>query len=744
MIGILNEKQSQARNFAKALGGMKGSYNGEEYVIAPARGHLFGFVDDPSKQVASELSGKYASWNIENLPWNEEDFKWYYEKKKDVSDVVKNIQEAFAGCDEIAIATDDDPTGEGELLAWEIIALLGLKVPKYSRIFFADESEKEIRKGFSDRKILGTGMSCMHSDPDYRQALFRTKWDYLSMQWTRIATRYSPYGQVPRQGRLKSVMVRLVGDQLKAVDEYVKKPFFQNRFRDENGVMYVNNSEPTFVSKEDVPADKYTESAVIVDSAEKKRSVPPKFLDLASLGGMLASKGISAKTVLSTYQKMYEASVVSYPRTEDKSITIEQYNELLPLVDKIADLVGVDRTLLTHRKPRKTHVSTGMAHGANRPGPKVPSDLSSLDSTYGPGARKIYEILARNYLATLCEDYEYEHQKGHLEKYPAFTGKADVPEKPGWKQVYGDTEEKNEDEFASGLGRMAKPFVYEGVNPKPKNPTMKWLMKQLEKHDVGTGATRTSIYADVTNAKSKYPLLKETKGRLSMQPNGETSYRLIQGTHIAGLDLTEKVMKQMKEIYEGKTDGKAYLHDIQQMIMDDMQTMRENSLRQKQAKTASAVGKCPLCGEDILESEKGWYCSSWKKGCKTGMFRNSFGTAFTREDFLKALAGETIENDGHKFTYDIRQAKLMEHSSPSGIACPCCGGYLNETSDRYSCPCGFGTMKKVAGVPLTQAYIAQLRENKQTEVINGFTSSKGRKFKARIKLNGKKLEFDFS
>ena len=45
--------------------------------------------------------------------------------------------------------------------------------------------------------------------------------------------------------------------------------------------------------------------------------------------------------------------------------------------------------------------------------------------------------------------------------------------------------------------------------PKPPAPTMRWLMKQLEKHDVGTGATRTSIYADVTNENSKYPLLVE-------------------------------------------------------------------------------------------------------------------------------------------------------------------------------------------------------------------------------------------
>ena len=51
MIGILAEKTSAARNFAKALGGMQGNYNGEDYIIVAARGHLYGFINDPAKQV---------------------------------------------------------------------------------------------------------------------------------------------------------------------------------------------------------------------------------------------------------------------------------------------------------------------------------------------------------------------------------------------------------------------------------------------------------------------------------------------------------------------------------------------------------------------------------------------------------------------------------------------------------------------------------------------------------------------
>lgn len=745
MIGILNEKPSQARNFAKALGGMSGSYNGEEYTIVPARGHLFGFINDPSKQVDESLSDKYKSWEIGNLPWNETDLKWIYGKKSDVDDALKNIKNTLSKCDEIVIATDDDPTGEGELLAWEVISLLKLNTKKYTRMFFADESEKEIQKAFLNRKLLGTSLSCMFDDPDYKQALFRTKWDYLSMQWTRIATKYSPYGQVPRQGRLKSVMVRIVGDQLDAIEKYVKKPFYQVRFKDENSVTYINEKEPTFEKKEDAPISKYHDSDVVCDSKTKKTTAPPKFLDLASLGGLLAPQGVSAETVLATYQRMYEAKVVSYPRTEDKCITIEQFNELLPLVDEIADLVGVDKKLLTHKTPRTTHVKTGMAHGANRPGPVVPSSLSDLDRTYGAGAEKIYVTLAKNYLATLCEDYEYEQQKGHVKDFPDFKGTANIPEKLGWKLVFDDADEKDENESSKGLGHNASPFVHEGVNPKPKAPTMKWLMKQLEKYDVGTGATRTSIYADVTNAKSKYPLLKETKGKITMQPNGISSYNLSHDTHIASLDLTEKVMKQMKMIYKGESDGKEFLHDVQQMIIDDMEVMKNNASKYNvnPAKERSVVGTCPICGSDVLEGEKGYYCSNWSKGCKTGIFKESFGLEFSLDDFFTVAKEKFIVKEGRRFKYDSEQGKLLEEGNKTSLKCPCCDNNIEETDSRYVCSCGFSIPKVAAGHTITAEEIGKLKTDKETDLINDFVSKTGKSFEAKLKLNGKKLEFEF-
>ncbi|MEU8436789.1 hypothetical protein AB0F18_28560 [Streptomyces sp. NPDC029216] len=143
------------------------------------------------------------------------------------------------------------------------------------------------------------------------------------------------------------------------------------------------------------------------------------------------------------------------------------------------------------------------AHGANRPGPK-------------------------NYPAVLAEDYLYEQRKGRLEKYPDLVGIANVPESPGGKTVFDpdtgdDADEGDGNESGKGLGRNAEPFIFGDANKRPEHPTLKWLVKQLEKCDVGTGATRASTYSEVTSDKAKYPLPTEKGQKLRPAQAGEMS-----------------------------------------------------------------------------------------------------------------------------------------------------------------------------------------------------------------------------
>lgn len=210
MIVILTEKPSAARNFAKALGGSSGTYNGDKYLIVSARGHLLAYSTDLTKQVPEELADKYKKWSMENLPWEYKDFKWIKAVLKGCGPVLKEIKEAAASASEMVIATDVDPSGEGEVIAWEILSYIRWN-GKTSRMYFTDETEENIRKAFRERKQLPAKKE---QDGDYVKAVTRSKWDFLSMQFTRIASlaaKTKGYNMILRQGRLKSVMVYMAG-----------------------------------------------------------------------------------------------------------------------------------------------------------------------------------------------------------------------------------------------------------------------------------------------------------------------------------------------------------------------------------------------------------------------------------------------------------------------------------------------------------------------------------------------------
>lgn len=708
-IVIVCEKPSAARNFAKALGGAAGTYKGEAYKITNLRGHLLEHKQ-PEKMVAASRVEDYKSWELGKLPWDHTELSWEKEPREGASGTISDVRKALTGASEIVIATDVDPSGEGFLLASELLLEYGIgKGTKISRMYFLDEAPKSIQDGFVNRKVVPD----IEKHDEHLMADTRSRWDYLSMQFTRVATKSAGQRSVLRQGRLKSAMVLLVGDGLKAYNDYVKKPYFTNKFRDENDVVYTNVDEPRFESKAEVPAS-YNVSDVVLDGRENKRTAPPKLLDLAGLSAILASKGVKAAEVLKVYQGMYEAQIVSYPRTEDRVVTPEQFNELLPKIDAIADVVGADKSLLTHRKPRATHVKTGGAHGANRPGLTVPKSLDELKAKFGPVAPLIYETLAKNYLRILAEDYVYEQQKGHVKDYPAFVGTANLPKSMGWKAVFDDSagDEVDEDENVKGLGTKASPFVYEGANKRPPHPTMKWLMQQLEKRDVGTGATRTSIYADVTNAKTKFPLLVESRGKLTLaDPCGEQSYRMLPGTRIADLEITERLNADMKAVAKGTKSADDVLAEVAEMIRADIATMAVNAVSM-----AKELDLKPIVTKEKAEGTF--------KGQQITFTREWSGHRFTDAEVADLLAGKEIEvkdfvsaKTGSKFG---AKGKLAEQTYKGkkffGFKST---GFL----DTGEIPASY------LGHKFTAKELEDLKAGKTIEV-KGYTSKAGKKFDA--------------
>lgn len=715
---IITEKPSQGRAFGKALGaapGKPGNFEGEDFIIVSARGHLYELAP-PEQQVDASLVSAYQNWDTANLPWDHTQMAFKNVPMKGVSAELKTIQQAAKGATEIAIGTDVDPSGEGGLIAGNIILELGLDAGrKLTRMYFTDEAASSVQKAFRERKQIAS----VQDFDEYRKASYRSNWDFLSMQFTRVATVSAAQRAVLRQGRLKSAMLLIVGDQLKAYTEYVRKPFFQNRFRDDHGVMYVNPEEPRHDTQDAVDTSKYATSSVVVDSKTMKSTKPPRLLDLAALSARLSGKSFKADQVLKVYQAMYEAGIVSYPRTEDKHITSEQFKEMLPIVDAIAGVAGVDPAILTVRSPRKTHVKDTGAHGANRPGMSVPKSLEAVEQAFGKLGRLIYEEVSRSFLAMFAEDYQYEAQEGHLQQYPEFMGAAAVPKVRGWKDVFfEDTDEDDEEDTSVGLGSTAEPFIHEGANQRPPHPTMKWLMKQLERRDVGTGATRTSTYAEVTNQKTKFPLMAEARGKLTLTETGDMGYRILPNTKIGDLTATEQVFNTMDEIAVGKTSADQELGVVADWVAHDIDVMKTNAAQMHQD-----LGLTPQA--QAKEKATGMW-----NGQDVSFSREWGGVRFTDDQVAQLLAGQEIsfeavsKRTGNTYTATGKLAE-QEFKGRRFVGFKPDFGPKKDANGNEVPPSSW------CKVQFTDAQVADLQAGKGVK-SDQFVSKKGKKFTATV------------
>ena len=181
---ILAEKPSAARHFAQALGGFSGFINlmpgnsgTDSYDIVAAHGHLLE-LKEPHEMVAPKLVAKYKDWtDLANFPWNSMDFTWEKRVKAGAQDTLAQIKKAALGHDAIIIATEDDPSGKGDVLGQEIVDYIGWH-KTVLRARFADESPNSFKKALATL----TDVSNKATYGAYQKGLARERFDFLSKQ----------------------------------------------------------------------------------------------------------------------------------------------------------------------------------------------------------------------------------------------------------------------------------------------------------------------------------------------------------------------------------------------------------------------------------------------------------------------------------------------------------------------------------------------------------------------------------
>ncbi len=574
---IIAEKPTAARNFQKALGGSSGVFEGDEYLIVNLFGHILAH-ETPEKTAYPQFKDTVGGFgSLENLPW---DYKWFdFDKKVPTGRDVNNIKNLIADIKGYlsegyipVIASDIDAMGEGDLLVMEVLTFIGYKGKIY-REYHVDETPAGFTKALREKKDVTARNDAL------TKAQTRSTLDFLTQQLVRAATvtiQTKGY-RLPRPvpvGRLQSVIMALVGDQIKALSEYKPSSVWESRYKLDDLVLTAPDL-PQFATKESWNGGDLPLKAKVKEvKATPGRTAPPKALSLTALGKIMATKGISAKRTMELAQKMYDDSVLTYPRTEDNFITPEQFTESLRTLDAVITLMGMDTSVFTHRTPRKTHVKEGGSHGALRPGTNIPKDIAELDGKYGNGASTVYRTVTERFLSMFLEDTEWIRHDYETEGTdPVFKGSLRVITRKG----VTDPDEDADDIKTTlpDLSKLAELYAHEVKSVAPQKPTESWLLGQLIKQNVGTASTQVPTVGRMIGKDGNFPLNSGAKASdaLVLTPIGAVGWQVAKGISLGTPECTRRYEEMVKDIVEGKLTQDMCYQQFTQTMKEDIQTI---------------------------------------------------------------------------------------------------------------------------------------------------------------------------
>ena len=667
---ILAEKPSVAKtiaSFLKANTRRDGYFEGNGYIVTYAFGHLVSLYD--MKDYDKE---KYSgSWKMANFPFIPADkFKF---KVDDSKQKQFNIIKELLNRDDVEYvinATDNDR--EGELIAFLIFLLAKNKKP-VKRILVNEWTPQDITRGLENlkdeedmRNLQAAGYTRLITD-----------W-LIGINFTSVATLKYGNGKLLNIGRVILPTVKLVYDRDMEIKNFVPKTYFEieGNFKCANGTYkgkLIKGKETKFDTEEEAMAviDSITSKNGVISSKKvtKSKEYAPKLFSLTSLQGYITSKysHFTSDKVLNVCQSLYEGKgkggYITYPRTDsvyleesltDKaSQTLNRLKHGLPYEDKIK-----------FAKTKRVFDSSKVdSHSAIIPTYIVPNSLT-------PDEQIVYQAIKDRFIANFMPPAEYENTeiKTDLDD-SVFLTKGKVLKVKGYLEVY-NKEQKND--LLPSMEKGENVEVLEILPLKkqttpPKSYTEDTLLKAMKNcgknvddedlvlagYSIGTSATRGDVLKKIAqvgyvNKKGKSYYITDL---------GINLVEIFPVKDLFDVDYTGKLEKSLSDIQKGQFSRKEYLLNIMNFIVKNVNLIKydapkkintdayvydpktkkalsKSQLEAKATKAAKAsskksssktdntsLGKCPVCGSDVVETEKGFLCTNYQT-CKYGIFKD--------------------------------------------------------------------------------------------------------------------------
>lgn len=164
----------------------------------------------------------------------------------------------------------------------------------------------------------------------------------------------------------------------------------------------------------------------------------------------------------------------------------------------------------------------------------------------------------------------------------------------------------------------------ENTSPESQEETSEELMKAiLSGFSIGTPATRAE-----TIKKLKDIGYITTKGKnLTCTELGTTMVEMFPVRELFDLEYTGKLEKTLSDIEKGTVKKETFINHICDFTKKSVESIKSDTSMLSKIKVelpegVESVGKCPICGNPIIEGEKGFGCSNWKNGCKYTIWKN--------------------------------------------------------------------------------------------------------------------------
>ncbi|MBI4449412.1 DNA topoisomerase I [Candidatus Woesearchaeota archaeon] len=574
---------------------------GKEIVVVPAVGHLYGL-----REVKEKGSLGYPTFNTEWAPIA--DFKKEAAFSKKYLALIKKLAKKAS---DFCLGTDYDI--EGETLGYNILRFACGK-DDAKRMKYSTLTQKELIESY-DHAMPHID----HGQADAGVTRHTLDW-YYGINLSRALTssiKAAGTFKILSSGRVQGPALKIIVDREREIKSFKPVPFWQlcalasikdadlefwhviDKFWEESKAAAIYKK----VGKE--------KSGIVksIDASQQKQA-PPHPFDLTTLQTeAYTTCGISPKNTLAIAQSLYLRGLISYPRTASQQLPESLgFKTLLAKLAKQSDYKPLVEIVLKGKRKPNNGKKTDPAHPAIYPTGVIPKSLEERDA-------KIYDLVVRRFLATFGEPAVRETQVISLEiKGEDFNARGTRTIEKGWHALYGPFVKLEEEELPhvkkGELVPLKKIDLLSKETQPPKRYNEASIIKELEKRNLGTKATRAQIVET----------LRE-RNYAAGAPIEATEF----GMHIADTlekycpkildeELTRSFEEEMDLIREEKAAPDKVLakaKDVLTKILADFKKKEKQigaGLMERFSETRtslSTLGSCPSCKQGLIQIRKG-------------------------------------------------------------------------------------------------------------------------------------------